>query len=250
MGDDQWNVGVTITAGVMLGFVLGAAFCSAFRIIDPTVTVGDPLRTGFVKFLFDWQQLIVGVAAALAAWLLLWQLADTRRQATAAEFQARIANAAFIGDRIAKLRRAVRLSLELRDQLSRLHPSLVKLGPFFLMLLDHQRPIGTETAEFLTLKSVIDELKTKADAFRDGADAAGLSGSSWKLATEVSGAREQVEILIPFTTRILDAIVKFGPQGGPAALAYRPELYEGLLRGQLQDAVWNAITLAEAFRQP
>jgi hypothetical protein len=106
------------------------------------------------------------VAAALAAWLLLWQLADTRRQATAAEFQARIANAAFIGDRIAKLRRAVRLSLELRDQLSRLHPSLVKLGPFFLMLLDHQRPIGTETAEFLTLKSVIDELKTKADAFR------------------------------------------------------------------------------------
>jgi ABC-type dipeptide/oligopeptide/nickel transport system permease component len=42
-------------------------------IAGPIGQIGDAERTGFVKFLFDWQQLISGVlaltAAAFAAWL-------------------------------------------------------------------------------------------------------------------------------------------------------------------------------------
>ena len=92
-------VPLSITLIVLLAVWLG--------IWGPVEAFGDKERTGIVKWLYDWQQLISGflaLAAAGVAAALVWkQLADMRRQATAAERQALLATDDLLTRRMAAI---------------------------------------------------------------------------------------------------------------------------------------------------
>jgi CII-binding regulator of phage lambda lysogenization HflD len=78
------NTTIGILAGLLLGLIAALSL--------EQFALDQVQRAGLAKWLWDWQQLLSGLLALLAAGLtavLLWQqLTDTRRQAIAAEKQA------------------------------------------------------------------------------------------------------------------------------------------------------------------
>jgi L-cystine uptake protein TcyP (sodium:dicarboxylate symporter family) len=95
----NWNTAVSIVFGLLLGVVFGLSIEQIA--LDPIV------RTAAAKWLYDWQQLLSGflalIAAAIAALLLWKQVTDTARQARSAELQARLATADSISRHVANV---------------------------------------------------------------------------------------------------------------------------------------------------
>ena len=97
------DLGALVPLGAIF-IVLLAAWIGLF---GPIGAIGDKERTGLVKFLYDWQQIISGVlalaAAGVAAWLVWGQLKEASRQASAAERQLLLLTDDLIARRIADI---------------------------------------------------------------------------------------------------------------------------------------------------
>jgi hypothetical protein len=92
---------------IPLAAIFIVIFVTWLGVFGPVGLIGDQERHGIAKWLYDWQQLLSGIlaliAAGIAAWLVWRQLADIRKQAVAAERQAWIATDDLLTRRIAAI---------------------------------------------------------------------------------------------------------------------------------------------------
>ena len=129
--------------------VLLAAWIGLF---GPIGAIGDKQRTGLVKFLYDWQQIISGVlalaAAGVAAWLVWGQLKEASRQASAAERQLMLLTDDLLARRIADIHSLKARIFSLAD--------LIEAVDFNDGRADH-------------LQSILREIRERIDAIESGA---------------------------------------------------------------------------------